>query len=108
VLAALEKAAREMRGKLGESRATLARFDTPLERATTTSLEALEAYSLGSKKNREGEVAASLPFFERAIQLDPNFAMAYAWTRISVCKYRGMEPGGRELSKGLRASRSRE
>jgi tetratricopeptide (TPR) repeat protein/predicted Ser/Thr protein kinase len=78
VLTALEKAAREMRGKLGESRATLAKFDTPLEQATTTSLEALEAYSLGSKKNREGEVIASVPFFERAIQLDPNFAMAYA------------------------------
>jgi predicted Ser/Thr protein kinase len=78
VLAGLEKAAREMRGKLGESRTTLAKFDTPLEQATTTSLEALEAYSLGSKKNREGEVAASMPFFERAIQLDPNFAMAYA------------------------------
>jgi eukaryotic-like serine/threonine-protein kinase len=55
VLTALEKAAREMRGKLGESRATLAKFDTPLEQATTTSLGALEAYSLGSKKNREGE-----------------------------------------------------
>jgi tetratricopeptide (TPR) repeat protein len=78
VLTALEKAAREMRRKLGESRATLAKFDTPLEQATTTSLEALEAYSLGSKKNREGEVTASVPFFERAIQLDPNFAMAYA------------------------------
>jgi eukaryotic-like serine/threonine-protein kinase len=78
VLGALENAAREMRGKLGESHITLAKFDTPLEQATTSSLEALEAYSLGSKKNREGEVAASLPFYERAIQLDPNFAMAYA------------------------------
>jgi eukaryotic-like serine/threonine-protein kinase len=78
VLAALQKTAREMRSKLGESRTTLEKFDTPLDQATTTSLEALAAYSLGSKKNREGEVAASLPFFERAIQLDPNFAMAYA------------------------------
>jgi hypothetical protein len=61
VLVAPEKAAREMRGKLGESHTTLAKFDTPLEQATTSSLEALEAYSLGSKRNREGEVAASLP-----------------------------------------------
>jgi eukaryotic-like serine/threonine-protein kinase len=78
VLAALGKAAREMRGKLGESHTTLAKFDTPLEQATTSSLEALKAYSLGSKKNNEGEVAARLPFFQRAIELDPNFAMAYA------------------------------
>jgi DNA-binding winged helix-turn-helix (wHTH) protein/tetratricopeptide (TPR) repeat protein len=77
VLAGLGKAAREMRGKLGESHTTLAKFDTPLERATTSSLEALNAYSLGVMKNYEGETAASLPFFERAIQLDPNFAMAY-------------------------------
>jgi len=78
VLAALGKAAREMRGKLGESHTTLAKFDTPLEQATTSSLEALKAYSLGSKKNNEGEVAARLPFFQRAIEVDPNFAMAYA------------------------------
>jgi len=78
VLAALGKEAREIRSKLGESHATLAKFDTPLEQATTASLEALKAYSLGSQKDREGENAASLPFFERAIQLDPNFAMAYA------------------------------
>jgi eukaryotic-like serine/threonine-protein kinase len=78
VLAALGKAAREMRGKLGESHTMLAKFDTPLEQATTSSLEALKAYSLGSKKDREGEIGASLPFFQRAVQLDPNFAMAYA------------------------------
>jgi DNA-binding winged helix-turn-helix (wHTH) protein len=77
VLPALGKAAREMRGKLGESLATLAHFDTPLEQATTSSLEALKAYSLGVKKNQAGEMAASLPFFHRAVQLDPNFAMAY-------------------------------
>jgi DNA-binding winged helix-turn-helix (wHTH) protein len=77
VLPALGKAAREMRSKLGESLATLAQFDTPLEQATTSSLEALKAYSLGVKKNQAGEMAASLPFFHRAVQLDPNFAMAY-------------------------------
>ena len=77
VLAAIGKAAREMRRKLGESRTTLAKFDTPLEQATTSSLDALKAYSLGAKKNQEGEMSASLPFFQRAIQLDRNFAMAY-------------------------------
>ena len=77
VLGAIGKAAQEMRQKLGESRTTLAKFDTPLEQATTSSLDALKAYSLGAKKNQAGEIGASLPFFQRAIQLDPNFAMAY-------------------------------
>jgi predicted Zn-dependent protease len=53
-------------------------YATPLEDATTPSLEALKAYSLGSKKDLEGEPAAGLLFFHRAIQLDPNFALAYA------------------------------
>jgi tetratricopeptide (TPR) repeat protein len=53
------------------------KFSTPLEQATTPSLEALQAYSLATEKNLQGESAPSLPFFERAIQLDPNFAIAY-------------------------------
>jgi len=77
VLDSLGKAASEIRNKLGESHSTVQKFDTPLEQATTPSLEALQAYSLGSKKDLEGEPAAGLPFFHRAIQLDPNFALAY-------------------------------
>jgi tetratricopeptide (TPR) repeat protein len=61
----------------GESHSTVQKFDTPLEQATTPSLEALQAYSLGDKKDREGDAAAGLPFQQRAIQLDPNFALAY-------------------------------
>jgi serine/threonine protein kinase/tetratricopeptide (TPR) repeat protein len=79
VLAALGKAAREMRGKLGESRATLAKYNTLLEHATTPSLEALQAYSVGRETMvGKGNSAAAVPFFTRAIQLDPKFAMAYA------------------------------
>ena len=79
VLAALGKAAREMRGKLGESRATLAKYNTLLEQATTPSLEALQAYSVGRETMvGKGNSAAAVPFFTRAIQLDPKFAMAYA------------------------------
>jgi len=78
VLDALGKAASEIRNKLGESHSTVQRFDTPLEQVTTPSLEALQAYSLGMKKDLEGEPAAGLLFFQRAIQLDPNFALAYA------------------------------
>jgi serine/threonine protein kinase/predicted Zn-dependent protease len=77
VLDALGKTASEIRNKLGESLSTVQRFDTPLEQATTPSLEALQAYSLGSDKDLEGETVAGLPFFKRAIELDPNFAMAY-------------------------------
>lgn len=78
VLDALGKAGSEMRGKLGESLTTLQKYNTPLEQATTPSLEALQAYSLGWKTaDVDGDFAASLPFFQRAIQLDHNFAMAY-------------------------------
>ncbi len=83
VLSALGKTASEMRNKLGESLSTVRRFDTPLEQATTLSLEALKAYSLGRKAMLESEFAAAVPFFQRAISLDPNFAMAYA--RLGTC-----------------------
>ena len=72
------KAASEIRNKLGESLNAVQKFDTPLERATTPSLEALQAYSLGRRAMAGSEWAAAVPFFQRAIRLDPNFAMAYA------------------------------
>jgi eukaryotic-like serine/threonine-protein kinase len=78
VLSALGKAASEIRNKLGESLNAVQKFDTPLERATTPSLEALQAYSLGRKAMAGSEWAAAVPFFQRAIRLDPDFAMAYA------------------------------
>jgi tetratricopeptide (TPR) repeat protein/predicted Ser/Thr protein kinase len=78
VLDALGKTASEIRNKLGESLSTVQRFDTPLEQATTPSLEALRAFSSGRKvESTEGD-AAAIPFFKHAIELDPSFAMAYA------------------------------
>ena len=77
VLDSLGEAASKLRGELGESLATVQKFDVPLEQATTSSLEALKAYSLASKVDREKGTSASLPFNQRAIELDPNFAMAY-------------------------------
>src|SRR3989449_1638135 len=77
VLDALGAAAAKLRGELGESLATVLRFDVPLEQATTSSLEALKAYSLGEKALREKGPSAALPYHQRAIQLDPNFAMGY-------------------------------
>jgi serine/threonine protein kinase len=78
VLDALGKTASEIRNKLGESLSTVQKFDTPLEQATTPSLEALQAYSLGRKASAGADWVGAVPFFQRAIRLDPNFAMAYA------------------------------
>jgi eukaryotic-like serine/threonine-protein kinase len=77
VLGVLGEATSRLRGELGESLATLQRFDVPLEEATTSSLEALKAYSLGRKAYRDKGAAAALPYDQRAIELDPNFAMGY-------------------------------
>ncbi len=79
VLDALGIAATRLRGELGESLATVRKFDVPLAEATTSSLEALKAYSLGKKALNEKGPAAALPYNQRAIELDPNFALGY-WT----------------------------
>jgi eukaryotic-like serine/threonine-protein kinase len=79
ILGALDKAAGRLREKLGESLSTVQKFDTPLELATTPSLDALQAYSLGRQMMvGKGNFVAAIPFFERAISLDRNFAMAHA------------------------------
>jgi eukaryotic-like serine/threonine-protein kinase len=77
VLDSLGEVASKLRSELGESLATVQKLDVPLEQATTSSLEALHAYSLGSRASAEKGAAASLDYYQRAIQLDPNFAMAY-------------------------------
>jgi tetratricopeptide (TPR) repeat protein len=77
VLDALGEAASKLRTELGESLATVKKFDVPLEQATTSSLEALKAYSLGEKVFHEQGPAAAVPYDQRAIELDPNFAMGY-------------------------------
>ncbi len=74
VLDALGKAASEMRRRLGESLSTVQKYNTPLEQATTSSLEALQAYNFSGNTDND---AAALAFLQRAIQLDPNFAMAH-------------------------------
>ena len=77
VLDALGTAASKLRAELGESLATVQRFDVPLSEATTSSLEALKAYSLGVRIGHEKGGAAALPYHQHAIELDPNFAMGY-------------------------------
>jgi len=79
VLRALGEASTQLRAKLGESLKTVEKLDTPIEQATTPSLEALQAYSLGRKTlQAKADFTAAVPLFQRSIQLDPNFAMAYA------------------------------
>jgi len=77
VLAAVGDATTKLRGELGESISTVQKLDVPLEQATTSSLEALKAYSEGRKAVNTGGTMGSLPHYQRAIQLDPNFAMGY-------------------------------
>jgi hypothetical protein len=76
VLPALSHATSDLRIKLGESLPSVQKFEVPFE-ATTSSLEALESYSMGVKVGREKGAAASIPFLQQAIRLDPNFPMAY-------------------------------
>ncbi len=78
VLKSLDQAASSLRGKLGESIGSVQKFDTPLEQATTSSLEALQAFSLGQAEHQRGEDAKAAPYLKRAVELDPNFAMAQA------------------------------
>jgi tetratricopeptide (TPR) repeat protein len=77
VLDALGEAASKLRGELGESLATVQKFDVPLSEATTSSLEALKAYTLGRKTVQEKGFAAALPYHQRSIELDPSFATGY-------------------------------
>ena len=78
VLRALGKAASKVRSQLGESLGSLKKYDTPIEQATTSSLEALKALNLGDRLRSQGREVEAIPFFKRAIELDPEFAVAHA------------------------------
>jgi eukaryotic-like serine/threonine-protein kinase len=77
VVAALGKAGSQLRRRLGEGLSSLQKFDAPLDLATTSSLEALQAYSSGLTLYRSGKRRQAIPFFERAVELDPQFCSAY-------------------------------
>src|SRR5207237_6024538 len=78
VLNALHKASSSLRSKLGESLGSVQKYDKPLSEATTSSLDALKALTLGDIKHNAANEMGSLPDYQRAVELDPNFAMAYA------------------------------
>ena len=77
VLGALGKMTSRLRGTLGESLASIQKFDVPIDQITTPSLEALQAFTLGHRARARGEEIESIAFYQRAIELDPNFASAY-------------------------------
>ena len=91
VLRALDEAATKLRKKLGESLSSVDKFDAPLDQVTTPSLEALKALSMGRRNLQEKGPEAAIPFFKRAVELDPNFAAAYSALGISYTNLR--EPG---------------
>jgi tetratricopeptide (TPR) repeat protein len=105
VLKALDAAAVSLRGKLGESLSSVQKYATPAEEATTPSLEALKAYSLGVKTDYAKGDTAMLPFLKRAVDLDPNFAMAYSWMSAV---YRNLNQVGRAAENARKAYDLRE
>jgi eukaryotic-like serine/threonine-protein kinase len=98
VLKALDQSASNMRRKLGESLASVQQYATPLEQATTTSLDALQAFSLGQAAHMRLEDMQAVPHLKRAIELDPNFAMAYATLGVAYGNT-GQSALGREYLK---------
>ena len=83
VLGRLGEAAAKFREKLGESVGSIEKFAAPIEQATTPSLEAFKAYDLGRKRQFSGQYFEAIPLYRRAVELDPNFAIAYAALAIS-------------------------
>jgi eukaryotic-like serine/threonine-protein kinase len=108
VLGALHTMSAAMRRRLGESLASVKRFDVPIAEATTSSLEALKAYSLGNEQRARGAEKESIPFFDHAIELDPNFAMAYVSRGAAYSNLGETERAAEEIKKAydLRANLS--
>jgi serine/threonine protein kinase len=106
VLAALGEAATQLRNKLGESLASIQKFDRPIQEATTSSLEALKIYSQAAQMDDSGQELAAIPLYERAVELDPNFASAYAGL-ASIYANQGEEARSIEYEKKAYALRER-
>jgi hypothetical protein len=104
VLKALGAAATNVRRKLGESLATVERYNTPLEDATTTSLEALKSFSLGVQAWRTKSARASIPFFERAVELSQVRGRVLL-ARWAIRQHRRRAAGARESNNSIWAPR---
>jgi serine/threonine protein kinase/tetratricopeptide (TPR) repeat protein len=98
VLKTLDQVATSMRTKLGESLTSVEKFDVPIE-ATTNSLEALKAFSMGVRVAREKGPAEGISFYKRALELDPNFATAYALLGLNYANLGQPTRAAEELEK---------
>ena len=107
VLKALSKAAASLRSHLGESLASIQKFDVPVE-ATTTSLEALKAFSMGITTSRTKGDAAAIPFMQTSSGTGPEFCRSLRQFRALVRQSRPSEPGCGEHQEGLCAARTRK
>jgi tetratricopeptide (TPR) repeat protein len=101
VLASLGSATTQLRQKLGESLATLQQFDKPLDQATTSSLEALKAYTLGDALHDKLEDIQAIPLYQRAIELDPNFALAHLRVGVAAGNTGQLSLESKEVEKAF-------
>ncbi len=101
VLKSLDQAASSLRQQLGESLSSVQKLATPLEQATTSSLEALQAFSRGKEEHNVGKDEASLPYFKRAIELDPNFALAYSTLGVAYGNIGQLKDSEQYLAKAF-------
>lgn len=99
VLQALGRAATEIRKKLGESLASIQKFNVPIEQATTASLAAFKDFTLGIELRRQGKYAESVPPFKRAAELDTEFALAHLQLGTSYRDLRNLALGNRHLER---------
>ena len=99
VLRSLDNAASSLRQKMGESLASVQQFAKPLEQATTSSLEALQAFTLGENEHQKMRDDAAIPFLKKAVELDPNFALAYATMGVSYFNLSRPADGAPALKK---------
>ncbi|MFZ3265436.1 MAG: protein kinase [Terriglobales bacterium] len=101
VLTSLDKAASQLRTKLGESIGSVQKFATPLEQATTSSLEALQAFSLGQAEHQKLDDDKAIPYLKRAVELDPNFAMANATLGVAYSNLTQIELSATFITKAF-------
>jgi eukaryotic-like serine/threonine-protein kinase len=101
VLTVLGSAASNLREKLGESLRTIQRYDAPIEQATTSSLDALKAFSLGNEHQGRGQYLEAIPLYRLAIEVDPNFALAYARLAVAYDNSRQTELAAEYAAKAF-------
>ena len=104
VVKALGQVGNQLRKKLGESRPSVEKFNAPLEEATTSSLEALQAFSQSNRMQFEKGDTAALPYLKRAVELDPNFARGYAALGMTYSNMGEARSSHPELQEGLRVA----